>query len=651
MKYSQFLAVLLSLAPLLALGKPYPLDYWARRDVISAVTVSPDGQRLGLMKIPAKGENPIIEIYETANLGKKPFRINAKPMEILLFEWVDNDNIVMVSRQKVRDKIDSFNQGVYGFRLALVDIKKRKIKEFKEEETDTSIVSVLPDKPGKILISFSEGGEDGPGAKLQEAFRPRSYWEFDLDRGSKKLLIRGKLLLGNIDFDDAGNPILARGFDLGSSELIWFWRRPGESKWTEFYRRHEDEFEVFEVYGQDPVKPGHFIVAATRGGDKSSLWSFSAEKKSFAEQLYKRSDVDICGVVSHSNTWTHNREIVGVQYCKDKIYSEFFDEAEGALHRQLHQVIPGADSIAVTSRSRDGNTLTIRNTGPRDPGTYYLLHEGKLQLIGGARPYFEPEQLADVRYITYPARDGRIIPAYLTVPNGKPPFPLVVMPHGGPFVREVVQFDEWGQLLANNGYLVLQPQYRGSLGYGSEHYQSAFIKGGQGGYKMQDDKDDGVAHLLKEGLTTRDNVAMFGWSYGGYSALVAASRSPQAYQCTIAGAAVSDPNMQVNYYRYQMRGAQKIEQLNMWDDSVSPMEEVAKVNVPVLLIHGDVDQRVPVGHAKKYLKALRKADKPHKYVELKGADHFSNTLFYDHKMTIYKELLGYLSGECGLRAG
>ena len=651
MKYSQFLAVLLSLAPLLALGKPYPLDYWARRDVISAVTVSPDGQRLGLMKIPAKGENPIIEIYETANLGKKPFRINAKPMEIVLFNWVDNDNIVMLSRQKVRDKIDDFNEGVYGFRLALVDIKKRKIKEFKNEETDTGIVSVLPDKPRKILISFSEGGEDGPGAKLQEAFRPRSYWEFDLDRGSKKLLIRGKLALANIDFDEAGNPILARGFDLGSSELTWFWRRPGESKWTELYRLHEDEFETFTVYGQDPVKPDHFIVGTDRGGDKSSLWSFSAEKKSFAEQLYKRSDVDICGVIFHSNTWTHNEEIVGVQYCKDKIYPEFFDEAEGALHRQLHQVIPGADSIDITSRSRDGNTLTIRNTGPRDPGTYYLLYEGKLQLIGGARPYFEPEQLADVRYITYPARDGRIIPAYLTVPNGKPPFPLVVLPHGGPFVREVVLFDEWGQLLANNGYLVLQPQYRGSLGYGVEHYQSAFIKGGQGGYKMQDDKDDGVTHLLKEGLTTRDNVAMFGWSYGGYSALVAASRSPQAYRCTIAGAAVSDPNMQVNYYRYQLRGIQKIEQLKMWDDSVSPMEEVAKVNVPILLIHGDVDQRVPVGHAKKYLKALRKADKPHKYVELKGADHFSNTLFYDHKMTIYKELLGYLSGECGLRAG
>ena len=651
MKYSQFLAVLLSLAPLLALGKPYPLDYWARRDVISAVTVSPDGQRLGLMKIPAKGENPIIEIYETANLGKKPFRINAKPMEIELFDWVDNDNIVMLSRQKVRDKIDDFNEGVYEQRLALVDIKKRKIKEFKNEETDTGIVSVLPDKPRKILISFSEGGEDGPGAKLQEAFRPRSYWEFDLDRGSKKLLIRGKLALANIDFDEAGNPILARGFDLGSSELTWFWRRPGESKWTELYRLHEDEFETFTVYGQDPVKPDHFIVGTDRGGDKSSLWSFSAEKKSFAEQLYKRSDVDICGVIFHSNTWTHNEEIVGVQYCKDKIYPEFFDEAEGALHRQLHQVIPGADSIDITSRSRDGNTLTIRNTGPRDPGTYYLLYEGKLQLIGGARPYFEPEQLADVRYITYPARDGRIIPAYLTVPNGKPPFPLVVLPHGGPFVREVVLFDEWGQLLANNGYLVLQPQYRGSLGYGVEHYQSAFIKGGQGGYKMQDDKDDGVTHLLKEGLTTRDNVAMFGWSYGGYSALVAASRSPQAYRCTIAGAAVSDPNMQVNYYRYQLRGIQKIEQLKMWDDSVSPMEEVAKVNVPILLIHGDVDQRVPVGHAKKYLKALRKADKPHKYVELKGADHFSNTLFYDHKMTIYKELLGYLSGECGLRAG
>lgn len=647
MSVFRVLLPLLAALPLAAFAEPYPLDYWARRSAIANVRVSPDGQRLGLLKTPARGENPIIEVYDTNDLSKEPFRVNAKPMEITGFEWVDDRSLVMSARQAVRDQIEGFNQGVYEGRIALVDVKKRKIRKIKEDAP--TVVSVLPNKPGKILISFSEGGNDGPGAKLDTVFRPRAYWELDLDRGSKKLVIRGKLSLGNIDFDKDGNPVIARGFDLDSGEFVWYFREPGGSGWREAYRLSEEDFETYRIYGLDSAAPGHVIVGANNGNDKIGLWSFDAANKTFAELLYRRQDVDICGVRYHSNRWTHPNEVVGVRWCKDKIHVEWFDEAEMALHRQLESLIPHANYVTVSSRSRAGDTLAVRNLGPRDPGTYYLIHKGRVQVVGGAKPYLEAEQLADVRYITYPARDGRQISAYLTVPNGEPPFPLVVLPHGGPFVDEIVLYDEWGQLLANNGYLVLQPQYRGSLGYGMEFYRSAFKDGGQGGHKMQDDKDDGVAHLIKEGMTTEGNVAMFGWSYGGYAALVAASRTPQAYQCAIAGAAVSDTEMQVNYYRYRLRGAQKNEQLAMWDDSISPIEEVEKVNVPLLLIHGDVDQRVPVEHAEKYLKRLEKAGKPHQWVLLEGADHFGDTLFYDHKITLYTELLDYLKDECALK--
>ena len=628
-----------------ALSEPYPVDYWARRPAISNVALSPDGLSLGMMKIPGKAENPIIEIYRTDALESEPFRINASPMEIISFNWVDNGSLVFTARQQVRDKIEGFNQGIYEYRIALVDVETKRLKSF--DERDPSVVSVLPGKPGKILISFSEGGNDGIGAKVQAAFRPRAYWEFDLERGTKKLLVRGKISLGNIDFDENGNPILARGFDIDTGDFIWFWRKPGETDWTEFYRLNEDSFDTFRVFGPDPDLPGHFLVEANRGSDTTGLWSFNAATKEFAEAIYQRTDVDICGVRYHSNAWTHADTIVGVTHCKDKPIVEFFDDEEAALQRQLEALLPHAYSARITSRSREGSSLTVRNLGPRDPGSHYLLHNGKLQLIGSGRPYFEAENLADVKYIQYPARDGVTIPAFLTVPSGNPPFPLVVLPHGGPFVREVIIFDEWAQLLANNGYMVLQPQYRGSQGYGQNFYQSAFKEGGQGGYKMQDDKDDGVAWLIDQQLANKDKVAMFGWSYGGYAALVAASRTPQYYQCVIAGAAVSDPDMQIDYYRYRLRGVSKIEQLSMWDDSISPLNEVDKVNVPILLIHGDVDQRVPLEHAEKYLDVLKKANKPHKYLELAGADHFSNTLFYHHKSELYHSILDYLATSCG----
>lgn len=631
-----------------AAPEPYPLDYWALREVVNNVQVSPDGKYLGMMKIPTKDGNPVIEVYEAANLKNEPFRLNADPMEITNFYWASDNDIVFTLRQKVRDRIEGFNRGVYETKLAVVDVAKKKMRSF--DETDPLIENLLQGRPDKIIISFFEGdpdAEDSPADRLSEPFRPRAYWEFDLEKGTKKLLIRGKLALGNIDFDADGNPWLARGFDLADGEFVWYWRKPGGSGWTEIYRQSEDDFETFSVENIDYSKPDHLLVYANNGDDKIGLWSFDVNTRSFDELIYRRKDADVYGVKYHSNDWTYPNIVTGVSYFKDKLRVEFFDEVEGATYKQLEEIIPYSHYVNVNSRSRDGNTMVVYNAGPRDPGTYYLLKDGHFESVGSKQPLLESENLADLQYITYDSRDGRQIPAFLTVPQGEGPFPLIVLPHGGPFVQETVLFDEWAQLLANNGYMVLQPQYRGSLGYGMQFYLDAFMNGGEGGYKMQDDKDDGAMYLVERGLVDPDRIAMFGWSYGGYAALVAASREDQIYQCVIAGAAVSDPLMQVNYYRFQLRGAQRDEQLRMWDDSISPIKEVEKVNVPMLLIHGDVDQRVPPEHAKKYRKLLDKYNKNYKYLELEGADHFSSTLFYHHQLALYESMIGFLENDCG----
>jgi dipeptidyl aminopeptidase/acylaminoacyl peptidase len=210
-----------------------------------------------------------------------------------------------------------------------------------------------------------------------------------------------------------------------------------------------------------------------------------------------------------------------------------------------------------------------------------------------------------------------------------------------------VYYDERAQMLANNGYAVLQPQYRGSLGYGIGHLLGALEGGGQGGYKMQDDKDDGALYLVQQGLVDSNRMAMYGWSYGGYAALIAASRTPQIYQCVLAGAAVIDTTLPVNYYRNQLRGHALYQQVSMWTDSISPIEEVEKVNVPVLLIHGSDDQQVPPAYARKYRRLLEKYGKNYKYVELEGADHYYNTLLLEHKSKLYSSLIDFLRNDCG----
>lgn len=628
-----------------AVAEPYPLEYWALRDVVSNVQVSPDGNRVGLMKIPNRDANPVLEVYNASDFSKEPFRIDGGRMEITNFYWVGNQDVIVQFRQKARDKIDGFNQGVYEYKLAMLDVVEEDIEEFRE--VNPSIENLLPGKPDKVIISFNPSGFDRSMDRLDRAFRPRAYYELDLNSGNQKLLMQGKISMGNIDFDGKGNPRVARGFDRGSDEYVWYGKLPGDKKWEEFHRQHEDSFEQFRVVGWDDKNPAVLFVIANNGRDKAALWEFDATSKSFGEIVYARNDVNVAGVRFHSNNWTNPDTVTGVAYNSDKLHIEYFDAVEGATLAQLESLIPAAYNVRINSRSRDGQTLVVYNYGPKDPGTYYLVKDGALKTVGSKQPLLKSEDLAEVKYTSWKARDGREIFGYVTMPKGEAPFPLIVLPHGGPFVSETVSWDEWGQMLANNGYMVLQPQYRGSTNYGLDYYKSAFIDGGQGGFKMQDDKDDGALHLIEEGLADKDRVALFGWSYGGYAALVAASRTPQIHQCVIAGAAVSDTLMQVGYYSNRMRGASEIEQINMWRDSMNPIDEAEKVNVPILLIHGSVDQRVPPAHVRKYLDKLEKYNKPHKYLELDGADHFSNTLFYEHQIALYETMIDYLKNDCG----
>ncbi len=626
--------------------EPYPLEYWALRPYISDVQMSPMGDRLALLKRSNKDASPILEIYGTSDLSAQPFRMNADHMDIVAYNWLSDDTIGFVARQQIRQRITGFNEGAFGYSFVLLNVDTEELKTFDEDQR-LFVENVLPAKPNHVIIAYDNYDRNGPASKLNQALRPLAYWEMDLTTGAKKLLIRGKLRLGRVEFDQQGFPRLAEGFDERTGYQYWYYRDQGQSDWDEIYRAHEDDWEVFEVGGIDEENPGMLFVYANNGENTVGLWHFNVESKEFVELIYGRSDVDVGALVHHSDRWAHQGVETGISWWKDRRHVEYWDAEEEAIHKQLNSAIPHAYDLSFR-RSRDGQTVLVRNHGPRDPGTYYLLKEGKLSNIGTRNPLLKSEDLAEVRYITYEARDGRRIPAYVTVPGSEPPFPLVVLPHGGPFVTEVVVYDEWSQMLANNGYLVLQPQYRGSTGYGLEFYQSAFIDGGQGGYKMQDDKDDGALYLVEQGLADRERIAMFGWSYGGYAALAAAARTPQIYQCVVAGAAVADNNQQVNHYRYETRGVQRLEQLSMWDDSISPIEEASKVNVPMLIIHGDIDQRVEVKHSRRYVRELERFEKDFEYIELEGADHFSDTLTYDHKLTVYGSLIRFLRDDCGL---
>jgi dipeptidyl aminopeptidase/acylaminoacyl peptidase len=626
-----------------ALGEAYPVEYWAAQPIVSNVTLSPDGKRLAMLVRPALEADPVLTVYDANDLTAEPKRFNADKLEITGATWITDRMMAVNFRGQVRERVRGFNEDTYKYTAATLDLKTERFKEIDEGR----VVGALPQEEGKVL--FRRSNTDGIGSRDRS---PPNFYVYDAERGTQKLVLRGDTETFDIEFDDRGNPRNALGVRLGGSDgadFLYLYREPGEQSWDVVFERNENDFQEFNIVGYAD-DPRYVYVLAHNGDDKIGLWTYDTEAKTFAELLYRRGDVDVLGVTEHSDDYKHPDEVVAAVYGTDKYHREYLtDNAEAKLLRTLEASVPNAHSVQIASRAKDAGTMIVYNEGPRDPGTYYLLMDGALEVIGSRNPFVAAEGLSDVRYVEYEARDGRTIPAYLTVPSaGKAPYPLVVLPHGGPFVGEVIDYDKWGQMLANRGYLVLQPQYRGSQGRGLEHYTSAFRDGGQGGYKMQDDKDDGALYLAGQGLADPESMMMFGWSYGGYSALVAASRTPQIYQCAIAGASVPDNIQQLNYYRDDLRGTGRAEQLRFWVDSFSPIENAEKVNVPLLMIHGTSDQRTPLRGARDYMQKLDRLGMKYDYVELPRADHFFGTIGYENELKAYTAMFEFLATDCGM---
>lgn len=620
-------------------NQPYPVEYWALRDVVSNVQVSPNGKRIGMIKILNKTGDPILHVYDADNLeDPDPIIVNADPMEIRSFEWVNDQEMVLSLRQRIRQKIDGQDDGVFASRITRLNVDSLEFDDFGVARP--AIENLVANDPNSIIVSTIPGIDDGVG--FGETFRPRAYYKLNLEKGTEQLLIRGKLDKGLYTFDADGDPYLAWGFDRHSQSFVWYYRPKGGKGWDEIYRRHEDSFETFEIMGKDEAVPGNLLVRAHNGNNFIGLWSFNTKTRTFDELIYRRNDVDVYGVRMHSNYWARPEAVAAVSYFKDKFHYEYFDEIEGATYSQLLELIPYGHYLSISSRSKAGDTFIVYNEGPRDPGTYYMYRKGTIETIGSRQPLLESEKLADQSYITYEARDGRKIPAFVTVPaSGEGPFPAVVINLGGPEVHITPVFREWAQMLANNGYVVIEVSHRITEGYGMDHFLAGFANGSQLGRATQDDMDDGLLYLVEQGLADPDRLALFGWSAGGTAALVAAARTPQIYQCTISGAPVADPLLQRTYMaQARARGFVK----KIYDNryaGVNPVDHVEDVSIPVMLVHGDVDSRVQYAHARKYAAQLEKHNKHHKFVTLEGSEHSPES--YENKLKLYTELLAFLA--------
>jgi len=624
------------------MAEPIPAERFAVSNVVTSVAVSPDGKYLALIKRQPRSGESVLEVFNSDAIGEDPFRVSHEPMQLLNLAWIA-DSKLMLSLLK---QVDEQQAAPLSVAMSIVDVKRERVRLIPEPNpvissywptVDHRIVMSLPraaDEAAGVVAAmlmpsfdsiFSQG-RIAPGIRSTSAtdtvaelvygdfrhatggtaskFSPREYFGINLRTYKKLRLLKLSSEIAQIEVDGDGKPWLGRGVDTRTFDYVWYVPSRENGEWREIFRLSMTSPEIFHVDGFDVNDRNILFVTATNGHDKAGSWEFNVERAALGELIYRRPDADVVGVRYHSNAWAEPDKVTGLVYYTDKEHVEYFDASEAALIEQLTKLIPASFHLTITSRSRDGGTLTIHNVGPQDPGSSYLLRNGTLKLIGGSNPLLSSVDLAAMKYLSYKSADGTTVPAYVTVPHGTEPFPMVMLLRHEPGTREVVDYDVLAQVLANNGYLVVQPLLRGT------------------GEFSQADAVAAIDYFIKQGMADRDRIALFGWGYDAGRALQAASQSAQAYQCVMA-AITPTPTVEPP------------------SSGWLPLASAGEVNVPIFLVQG--------GRAETddYLAALQKYGKAYKVSSLGEQDLAYGEKLFDDRTQLFTSVIDFLTNDCG----
>ena len=385
----------------------------------------------------------------------------------------------------------------------------------------------------------------------------------------------------------------------------------------------------------------HIYMVDNTGREQSVIRIYDLITRELSEPIYGGDGIEATGVLQASNPDNFGK-VIGYTGYGERVVREYTDLKWASIQQRLDNALPANQEHRIVSMSDDLTIMVVFSSGPREAGVWHLLVNGQqLVPLGRRYPLLEPDKLADMEFVTYEARDGLEIPAFLTRPvEGDGPYPAVVMPHSGPWARDFLGWDLWAQFLANRGYAVLQPQYRGSEGWGQTLWRAGDNEWGQ---KMQDDKDDGALWLSEQGIAEPDRIAIYGYSYGGFAAMAASVRPNSLYQCAIAGAGLSELR---SFDKVTFENPFQRQYQNPTIDGMSPLDHVKDASIPIYVFHGERDQRVPIVQSEKFVQALRRAKKDVKYEEIVDLWH-SLPWWPQHHLAVLSSIEDYLAHECG----
>jgi dipeptidyl aminopeptidase/acylaminoacyl peptidase len=606
-----------------AAAKP-PLEAFGDVPGIRAMELSPDGKRVAYIQRTNGVDTLVIHEFETQQ-GRglaKVTDIRARDVH-----FVGNDYVVLIASTDTR--ISGF-RGRHEFSAAFAfNLKTGKFVQLLRNTDNIypgqsglgNIVGLMPGGAEVLMPAYMGAIGSDPTMDLLRV---------PLDSGRGFRITSAKGTSSTIDWivTRNGQPLAREEFNTKGKIHEISVRNADNSGWREIYRKNTELPDIGVVGATADGQS--LVVTDARDSEFMSLYSMSIADGTISPPLMQREDADVARVISDGNRVVH-----GVLYSGMFPTYDMFDPTVEENIKTVQNSL-GTSAVYLDSWSDDWTKMLFFTEGGRHAERYLMYDtvEKKLTLVATSRPGIKPEDVGQVITVEYKARDGLKIPSLITWPTNvaeaeRKNLPLIVLPHGGPQVYDAVGFDWLAQYLANEGYMVLQHNFRGSAGFGGSFATAGH---GQWGRKMQDDITDGAKALATMGWADPKRTCIVGWSYGGYAALAGGALTPDLYKCVVAIAGVSSLREMMAEDRRQYGPRSRT--VTWWErligdpskdaaaiDAVSPSLLADNFKAPVLLIHGAADTVVPIRQSELMHDALRKAKKDVRYIRIDGDDH------------------------------
>lgn len=469
-----------------------------------------------------------------------------------------------------------------------------------------SIVSFLPLEPDHILVALD----------LDKPTMP-SVYKINISEGGKRIVKRHRSPIRQWYADQQGHVRLGRGYDMTTGESsIWLRDTPTSSKWHQIKTDEPLDSMLVNILGFG-LNPNELYINEVHEGRLAVFKLDLSSLPPARELILSDANYDVRGSLIYSEK---TGDAVGITHSTSTTY---WDDDYKRLQRAIDKALPSTRN-QLLSLSADEMHYLLHTQQSDQPPIYHLGDRNKntLSPLLYTYPQLDEIELARKQPITFQARDGLKLEGFVTRPvNASESGPAIVFPHGGPWSSTHPGFDPLVQMLAHRGYTIIEPDFRGSTGYGAEFMQEGLKNFGG---TMQDDLEDAALWLVEQGWADAKRICIAGMSYGGYAALMGVAKTPERYQCAISFAGFSDPIQLRNDGRYYV--SRKLRREIIGDDTAalkaaSPRRRAKEITKPVLLLHGDEDRIVSVEHSREMAAALKKHNKVYRYLELEDGTH------------------------------